>query len=67
MKRWRTAGIVDARLQGGSSNGHEYRFLLKGLKNMTLAKFIYTYNTLSYADRMEFMGKSPHDAVAEFR
>ena len=54
MKRWREAGIVEARLTGGSQHGHEYRFFPKGLKGMTLAQFIYHWNTMSYAERIAF-------------
>lgn len=54
MKRWRTAGIIEARLHGGSQNGHDYRFIPKGLKGMTVAQFIYKWNTMTYAERMTF-------------
>lgn len=58
MKRWRKAGIIHARLRGGSQHGHEYRFRPAGLKGMTLAKFIYHYNTMSYAERVAFTQKT---------
>ena len=54
MKRWREAGIVHARLRGGSQNGHEYRFRPAGLRGMTVSQFIYKWNTMSYAERVAF-------------
>ena len=54
MKRWRKAGIIESRLRGGSQHGHEYRFNLKGLRGMTVPKFIHHYNTMSYAERVAF-------------
>jgi hypothetical protein len=54
LKRWREAGIVEAKLIGGSQHGHEYRFILKGLKGMTVSRFVHNWNTMSYAERMAF-------------
>jgi len=54
MKRWREAGIVEAKLQGGSSNGHQYRLNPKGLRGMTVSQFIYHWNTMSYAEKIAF-------------
>jgi len=54
MKRWREAGIVEAKLIGGSQHGHEYRFIPKGLRGMTISQFIYNWNTMSYAERIAF-------------
>lgn len=54
MKRWITSGIIESRLHGGSQHGHDYRFILKGLRGMTVAQFIYKWNTMSYAERIAF-------------
>ena len=54
MKRWREAGIVEARLRGGSQHGHQYRFIPKGLRGMTISQFVYQWNTMSYAERLKF-------------
>lgn len=53
LKRWRTAGIVDEH-SSGLTNTYKYRFNLDGLKNMSVAQFVYNWNTMSYADRMVF-------------
>ena len=53
MKRWREAGIV--KCQG--SRKMEYQLDKLGLKGMSISQFIYKYNTMSYADRIAFIGK----------
>jgi len=57
MKRWRKAGIIESRLKGGSQHGHEYRFIPKGLKGMTVSQFIYKWNNMSYAEKISFKTK----------
>jgi len=46
LKRWAAAGLVDAK------NG-EYRFNLKKLGKTPLAKAMYDWITLPYAERMK--------------
>ena len=58
MKRWREAGIVHARIRGGSQNGYEYRFRPAGLRGMTVSQFIHKWNTMTYAERVKFQQNS---------
>ena len=65
LKRWREAGIVRSQLQGGSSNGMEYRLYRPGLKGMSISQFVYRYNTMSYAERIAFTGQAKRTAQTE--
>ena len=56
LKRWREAGIIEAQLQSNSNN-YYYRFNPQGLKGIKVSKFIYHWNTMSYAERMAFKSK----------
>ena len=54
MKRWREAGIVEAKLRSGASASYDYRFRPEGLRGMKVSQFIYAWNNMSYAERIAF-------------
>lgn len=64
MKRWREAGIVEAKVRSGSSNGFEYRFRPEGLRGMKVSQFVHFWNTTSYAERMAFVKDGTPNKVA---
>ena len=64
MKRWREAGIVEARVRSVSSNGFEYRFRPEGLRGMRVSQFVHHWNTMSYAERMAFVKEGQPNKVA---
>ncbi len=57
MKRWREAGIVEAKFRNSSTNSYDYRLKPEGLKGLSISQFVYKWNTMSYAERMAFMSK----------
>ena len=52
LKRWRDAGIVEISMRGDRIQG--YRFILDGLRGMTVSQFVYNWNTMTYAERVKF-------------
>mgnify|MGYP003636403193 FL=1 len=52
MKRWKAAGIIDTK--NISDRSALYRFNLDGLRGHTLSRFMYLWNTMSYAERLDF-------------
>ena len=64
LKRWREAGIVEAKLRSGSAKSFDYRFRPEGLRGMRVSQFIYHWNTMSYAERMAFVKEGEANKIA---
>ena len=52
LKRWKAAGIIS--IKNFNNRNCSYKFNLDGLRGNTLPKFIYLWNTMSYAERVDF-------------
>jgi|TARA_R110002074_G_scaffold241190_3_gene412961 hypothetical protein len=52
LKRWKAAGIIS--IKNFNNRNCSYKFNLDGLRGNTLSKFIYLWNTMSYAERLDF-------------
>ena len=52
LKRWNAAGIISTK--DFNNRNCSYKFNLDGLRGNTLSKFMYLWNTMSYAERVYF-------------